>query len=138
MNLFKSIIKSVDFKHYIKYYVIAIITALFLKGILESDNIFGLGYMIFLSFNVVVFPFTMIVWDELINIFLPKTIGIYIPFIILIPFVIIKYVFLFLFSIFIAPVGFLYLGYKVNKDGIEVLEEVYDEWRIWVWIKRGV
>lgn len=108
INFIKKVIFSVPLKHYIKYYVLGFITLLFLKENLPID-LFGI-------ISLVLFPFTMLVWDSVVDIFMPKSMGIWVPFIILIPFLFVKYLFLFFMSILIAPLGILYLSYKVMTD----------------------
>lgn len=113
INFIKKVIFSVPLKHYIKYYVLGSIVLYFLFSKSSepslSESLFGI-------ITLLLFPFTMLVWDSIIDIFMPKHIGLWVPFIILIPFMIFKYMVLFMLSILIAPVGILYLSYKVMTD----------------------
>lgn len=105
-NFFKSIYEVLEPKYILRQYVFGII----IFGVLMhlSNDFRHIGMTIFLTLCLILYPFAMLVYDELVR-FLMGSNFFLLPLIILIPWKLIKMLLIYTFSIFIAPIGFIYL-----------------------------
>lgn len=108
MEKIKNVISSVDRRYLIKCYIISIIIAF----LAISGGVSGFTFF-FVIISAVLFPFSALVWDELIGLMMSGNF-IVLPLPIMIIWKFVKVLLLFGFAIFIAPLGILYLSIR-NK-----------------------
>lgn len=118
MNLIKKIFSGVDRQYLVKSYIISFLFTAFLVN-LSSE---GAGYPmppVLLIISMVLFPFAAIVWDDLMNTLMGGHV-IVLPLIFLVMWKMMKILFLFMFSILIAPIGILYIYFAngYHKKGM--------------------
>lgn len=104
----KSIINGVDRRYLVKNYIIAIV----LSFLVFSGGVDVLT-MLFVIVSAALFPFSALVWDELMNLMMGGNF-IILPLPIMLVWKLFKLLLLFLFAFIIAPVGIAYIAIR-NK-----------------------
>ena len=100
---FKQMILSVETKFWLKYYIISLILSI---ALIYKEPSFQFILLSVASFFL--YPFAILLYDSIINLFFGETTMI-VPIIILIPYVMLKTALLYVFSIFIGPIGIIFL-----------------------------
>lgn len=120
MNFFKNTIKkvffSIDKSFLIKYYSISItifLMFLFIILNLEVHHFTDIYGIILITISSILFPFSVLVWNSIVNLFFKNSV-IILPIIFMILLKIVKISLLYIFSIFIAPFGILYIFFKTK------------------------
>ena len=110
----KQMVLSVELRFWLKYYIISLILSI---GFIYQEPSFQFILLAIASFFL--YPFATLLYDNILHLFLGNY-TITLPVIILIPWKIIKIAFLYIFSIFIGPIGiiFLFIYTNVKKSTI--------------------
>ena len=112
----KRIFSSLDTSFLIKYYSIslALFIALLLTAInSEIHNFSDFFGIIFVTICSILFPFSVLVWNCIVNLFFKNSV-IILPIVVMILLKIFKILLLYAFSIFIAPFGIIYIYFKTK------------------------
>ncbi|MDF2536476.1 MAG: hypothetical protein K0R18_2638 [Bacillales bacterium] len=109
MERVKSIFKEVEPSYLIKSYIIAAI----IFFVFKSANL-GIGPTIYTFICALLFPFSAIVWDSFAGLMMGNNMLI-LPIPVVLIWKFIKFLVLFMFAVFIAPIGVLYLAIRANS-----------------------
>ncbi|GAA0115966.1 hypothetical protein [Clostridium senegalense] len=104
MESVKKIFNGVELSYLIKSYIFSAIIGFFL--IHANPNHFS--FVLFIILSGILFPFSALVWDSLIGLLMGNTI-ISLPLLIMVIWKCFKLLMLYMFAIFIAPFGILYI-----------------------------
>ncbi len=106
---FKQMILSVETKFWLKYYAISLFLSF---GLIYKEPSFQ--YILLSIASFFLYPFAVLIYSSIINLFFGETFVI-LPIIILIPWKILKTVLLYVFSVFIGPIGIIFLLIYSNR-----------------------
>lgn len=111
MRMIKKLLGTLDPSYLIRHYLFGILVFGFM--IYSRQHHLDLREIIYLTASLVLYPFSMFVYDNIVAFLLGDNILIQ-AVIVKVIWVTIRTLFIFLFSIFIAPIGILYLLYKAG------------------------
>jgi len=125
MERIRNLFKSVDTRYLVKSYAISIVVGIiFILAYIERPGPASFyEHPFYIVICMVLFPFSALVWDELIDLFMSGN-TLILPLVPLIVWKTLKILYLFILSVIIAPIGILYIVFSNRKaSGNDTISE---------------
>lgn len=129
MNLVRRIFSGVNVSYIVRAYVIGLVflslfSFLFFSGVNKNLSYFDIVMLVLLlSVNTILFPFSKLVWDEVMNMVLGRNV-IFVNALFLFGAKILINATLWVFAIFVAPIGLIYIWFRTreSEEDVEYVE----------------